>query len=62
MYLLILFYKSFFFTYIKMSNISSAKYCENNKKLLHNKARERNNSFSKEDKNKNIQCGCEKYH
>ena len=45
-----------------MSNISWAKYCENNKKLLHNKARERNKSFSKEDKNENIQCGCEKYH
>ena len=44
----------FFFTYIKMSKNSSAKYHLNNKERLQKKSQERYQSFSKEKKKKAI--------
>ena len=43
------FFYEIFFTYVKMSKDSSAKYCQNNKESLQEeKATERYQSFSKE--------------
>ena len=41
-----------FFTYLKMSKDSSAKYYQNNKERLQKKARERYQSLSKGEKEK----------
>ena len=49
--LLIIFY--IFFIYIKIPKDSSAKYYQNNKERLKKKARERYQSISKEEKEKN---------
>ena len=48
------FFLGFFFTYIKMSKNSSAKYHLNNKERLQKKSPERYQSFSKEKKKKAI--------
>ena len=50
-----------FFTYLKMSKDSSAKYYENNKERLQKKARERCQSLSKGKKEKQWQYVCERY-
>ena len=50
-----------FFTYIKVSKDSSAKYYQNNIERLQLKACERYQSLPKEDKEKKWQYGCERY-
>ena len=48
----LIFFIIFFFTYIKLSKYSSAKYYQDNKERLQRKARERYQSLSKEKKRK----------
>ena len=50
-----------FFTYIKMSKNSSAKYYQENKERLQKKICERYQSLSKKEKGKKQQYGCERY-
>ena len=50
-----------FFTYIKISKNSSAKYYQENKERPQRKARKRYQSLSKKDKEKKWQYACELY-
>ena len=55
------FFYNCYFIYTKMSKYLSAKYYKENKERLQERARERDQNFSKKERGKKWQYGCEHY-